>query len=47
MDRAHISFQIHLPVISDVNNVTLSFPLPLALLPRTPPMSLHSAMTQV
>lgn len=44
MDQAHISFQIHLPVISDVNNVTLSFPLPLALLP---PMSLRSAMTQV
>lgn len=43
IDQAHISFQIHLPVILDVNNVTLSFPLPLALLP---PMSLRSAMTQ-
>lgn len=37
MDQAHISFQIHLPAILDVNNVTLSFPLLLALLP---PMSL-------
>lgn len=44
MDQARISFQIHLPVILDVNNVTLSFPLPLALLP---PMSFRGAMTQV
>lgn len=44
MDQAHISFQIHLLVILDVNNVTLSFLLPLALLP---PMSLHGAMTQL
>lgn len=44
MDQTHISFQIHLPVTLDVNNVTLSSPLPLALLP---PVSLRSAMTQV
>lgn len=49
--QAHISSQIHLPVILDVNNVTLTFPppsppppFPLALLPR---MSLCTAMTQV